>query len=88
MVSRPAPLRGPTSGDRMKIRAQVYESGLIRRGWRIRFVGGNNEKFGHLYDDPASAVEAVRKIVDPANPVQLEIVHRDGTVWKNLGVIR
>ncbi len=62
------------------ITAQIYYGGLVRKSWKFRFIGANNKKFGHQYNDRGSALEAVVKLTNPEEPVRCETVHPDGTV--------
>ncbi|BCI55001.1 hypothetical protein NIIDNTM18_42790 [Mycolicibacterium litorale] len=67
--------------------AEIYESGIVRRSWRFRFISANNRKFGHNYNDWTEAREAIEKLVDPNVDVVLRLRHRNGDIW-HLGKIR
>jgi hypothetical protein len=62
------------------ITAIIFRAGVFRKSWRFRFVGANGEKLGHDYNDPDSARETLKKIIDPRVPVRLRVENEDGTV--------
>lgn len=71
--------------------AQIYakKSKILRRvTWGFRFVSASNgQKYGHDYNDRRDAEKAVRRIVDEAVPVRLEVVYPSGLI-ENKGLIR
>lgn len=65
------------------INAILYQGGILRRSWRFKFVGRNGEKFGHQYNEKASARAAVRKLIKPRVPVYLYTQEADGTLTEH-----
>jgi hypothetical protein len=67
--------------------AEIYQSGSVRRSWKFRFIGANNKKFGHQYNDADNAREAITTLLSSNIGVTLRIRNDDGSVT-DLGRIR
>jgi hypothetical protein len=69
------------------ITAQIYQAGVLRKSWKFRFIGANNQKFGHNYNSPEFAADAIRTLLTWNIPVRLEVLHPDGRL-EDKGQIR
>jgi hypothetical protein len=62
------------------ITVTVRKSGILRRAWRMKIQGGNNERLPHDYNDKDGAVKTATLMFGSDEPVILRIVEENGLV--------
>lgn len=62
------------------ITVTVKRTGILRRAWRMRIQGGNNERLPHDYNDKDSAIDTATLMFGSHEPVILRIINEDNTV--------
>lgn len=62
------------------ITVTIKKTGILRRAWRIKIQGGNNERLPHDYNDKDSAIKTTELMFSSDEPVVLRVVGESGTV--------
>lgn len=60
------------------ITVTIRKTGILRRAWRMKIQGGNNERLPHDYNNKESAIKTAELMFGSDEPVLLRIINEDG----------